>query len=154
MKRGFTLLEILIVIIIIAVLATLAFNQYTLTVEKSRGAEIKTVFGHLRGMCAANFMEEGDTDNCTSAGMNIGTVGDQIPGPTAADCRGTHFFWYTSTVTGNDGHDVTFEATRCITGSNGKATWPDANAVLLVVDYDEGGSDVWTNPVPPSTLKY
>lgn len=48
MKKGFTLLELIIVIIIIGVLATLATGQYIRVVEKARSAEGAYILGALR----------------------------------------------------------------------------------------------------------
>ncbi len=46
--KGFTLLEVLMVVIIIGVLATLAIPQYTKTVEKARATEAYSNIGTLR----------------------------------------------------------------------------------------------------------
>ncbi len=47
-KKGFTLLEVLIVVIIIGILASIALPQYTITIEKSKSAEAATNIGSLR----------------------------------------------------------------------------------------------------------
>ncbi len=47
-KKGFTLLEVLMVVIIIGVLATLAIPQYTKTVEKARASEAYSNLGTIR----------------------------------------------------------------------------------------------------------
>ena len=49
MKKGFTLLELLIVVIIIGILASIAIPQYTKTLLKARTAEAMTNLGVLRG---------------------------------------------------------------------------------------------------------
>ncbi|MBU0504178.1 MAG: prepilin-type N-terminal cleavage/methylation domain-containing protein, partial [Candidatus Omnitrophica bacterium] len=48
MKRGFTLLELMIVIIIVGVLATLGITQYQTAIERARGAEARQVISQLR----------------------------------------------------------------------------------------------------------
>jgi len=47
-KKGFTLLELLIVVIIIGILATVALPQYTTTIEKARSAEAVINVGAIR----------------------------------------------------------------------------------------------------------
>ena len=47
-NRGFTLLEVLMVVIIIGILATLAIPQYTKTVEKARASEAYSNLGSIR----------------------------------------------------------------------------------------------------------
>jgi len=47
-KKGFTLLEVLIVVIIIGVLAAIALPQYVNTIEKARSAEATSNIGALR----------------------------------------------------------------------------------------------------------
>jgi len=47
-KKGFTLLEVLIVVIIIGILASIALPQYIATIEKSKSAEAATNVGSIR----------------------------------------------------------------------------------------------------------
>ena len=67
-KKGFTLLEILVVIIIIGILATLALPQYMKTTKKARAGEAVSNIGSLRGALLRYYQEhdkfpEGSSDD-------------------------------------------------------------------------------------------
>ncbi len=66
-KRGFTLLEILVVIIIIGILATLALPQYMKTTRKARAGEAVSNIGSLRGALIRYYQEY---DNFPAAGIS------------------------------------------------------------------------------------
>jgi len=64
-KKGFTLLEIIVVIIIIAVLAALALPRLTSTVDYSRNVEATRAFQAIRGsMERCGLRESNDFDEC------------------------------------------------------------------------------------------
>ena len=48
MKKGFTLIEVLIVVIILGILATIAIPQFAKTVERSRNGEATTIIGAIQ----------------------------------------------------------------------------------------------------------
>ena len=101
MKKGFTLLELIIVIIVVGILASLGFGQYTQTIEKGRAAEARSILGTLRTLQAAYQLENGSY-TAVIANLGIANV------PTA--CAGTHYFNYTCATTG------TCTANRCTAG--------------------------------------
>ena len=101
MKRGFTLLELIIVIMIVGILATIGFSQYAKVVERGRISEARFILGSLRTAEVAYNLEYG---NYTS------TMGDlAVEVPTA--CTATHYFSYAA-----DGAAGTSTATRCQAG--------------------------------------
>jgi len=83
LKKGFTLLELIIVIVILGVLASLGITQYTKVVEKGRTAEARMILGQLRTAQRAYYLEHSsytDIDNLS------------VEAPTS--CKHTHFFYY------------------------------------------------------------
>jgi prepilin-type N-terminal cleavage/methylation domain-containing protein len=121
MKRGFTLLELIVVIIIIGILATLGFTQYTQVIEKGRSAEAKALLGNIRTA------EIGyNTENGTYGAIANLPVG----APTA--CTTTNYFSYAAAAGVTTG-----TATRCTSG--GKV--PTGPTYSILVDYTTG---VWS----------
>jgi len=102
--KGFTLIELMIVIIIIGVLATIGIVQYQAAVEKSRGAEAKSILGSLSTQCAAMWMEYGGTTNYCDNTNITGPAG--VP----TTCGTTHWFRYSLTPLVNG---TLINATRC-----------------------------------------
>ncbi len=142
MKKGFTLLELIIVIIILGVLATLGFQQYQKAVEKSRGAEARQVLGQIRTEAIAHRTEYGSLDASTGgpafspAEAGIGGAADQIP----SGCVGTHYFFYGVAVGGPAA--VTGTATRC-TGGAGKVPSATVAHTLTLTSDLAGGLETW-----------
>ena len=100
MKRGFTLIELIVVIIIVGILASVGMTQYTKVVEKGRAAEARLILGSLRTAEIAENVENGAYT--TVAGLGVAA-------PTS--CTTTHYFSYScASATG------TCTATRCTTG--------------------------------------
>ena len=56
MKKGFTLLELIIVIIILGILATIGVSQYQGTIEKGREAEARSILGSMRTAMVAELV--------------------------------------------------------------------------------------------------
>lgn len=139
-KKGFTLLELLIVIIIIGVLATLGLMQYQTVVEKSRGAEARQVLSTLRSSCAAIWIRDGSTVNClggAAGGLGLSTSGTIVVGeiPGAGGCWNSNYFSYTIPAAGaGAGNTITFTADRCT--ATGKApNTVGAKSLSLAIDY-------------------
>jgi prepilin-type N-terminal cleavage/methylation domain-containing protein len=111
MKKGFTLLELIVVIIIIGILGSIGFTQYARVVEKGRVAEAKVVLGQVRGSQESYKLE---------MGVYAAVIGDLTVG-VPSSCTVTHYFQYSTDAT-------TGTATRCSAG--GKT--PNASATYTV----------------------
>jgi len=132
-KKGFTLLELIVVIVILGILATLATTQYTKMVEKSRGAEARMALGVIRTNQAAMRLQNGSVSTTASdAG-----IGSDYP----AGCTTTHYFQYTMSA-GASSNTFTATATRCTTGGK-TPNATTAGIITLVTNFDTG-ADTWT----------
>ena len=101
MKKGFTLVELIIVIIVVGILASVGMTQYTKVVEKGRAAEARMVLGTLRSAEISEYTENG-------AYVVVGSLGVSAP----ESCLSTHFFSY-ACVAGTGA----CTATRCGVGA-------------------------------------
>lgn len=134
MKRGFTLIELVVVLIIVAILGTLGLTQYTRMIEKARGAEAKNILGTIRQLAAAYYMEWGSAASLTPAMVGIGGTGG-VP----SDClQISHYFSYIISPAANS---VTITATRCTAG--GKLPVGPAGTLILTSTLDTG-ADAWS----------
>jgi len=78
MKKGFTLLELIIVIIIVGILATLGFVQYASVIERGRFAEARANLGTLRQLQVARNEDPMHGDYGTLADLGSGLPGSAI----------------------------------------------------------------------------
>jgi len=145
MKKGFTLIELIVVIVIIGILATLGFSQYQRMLERARGAEARSVLGGIRTQAAAVWIARTGTSipagSLVATNLGMGSDLGQIPTAcAAAGSSPSYFFAYTIAQNGsNDGFTAT--ATRCT--QNGKSpVGPAADTLTLTTNFTNG-TDVW-----------
>ncbi|MFH1479613.1 MAG: prepilin-type N-terminal cleavage/methylation domain-containing protein [Candidatus Omnitrophota bacterium] len=120
-KKGFTLLELLVVVIIIGILASMVGPQYSKAVEKSRWAEAVTNIGTLRGAVDRHWYETGtieedpsklDVDNPNLQNDKLFTyaINDNGDGT-------TRVYDVTATRIGGTGYTMTWNQTSSVDGS-------------------------------------
>ncbi len=114
MRKGFTLLELLIVIIIIGVLAVIALTQFADLSERARTGEAKEV---INGIRTAQAVHREDTGGYAGSFTDLEQY---IATPPTDNCANSHWFRYVLSNSSCDGVTGTpcysVSATRCTSG--------------------------------------
>jgi type IV pilus assembly protein PilA len=117
-KKGFTLIELMIVVAIIGILAAIAIPNFMTYQCKAKQSEAKSILGSIRTAQEAYYAEHSNYAASLDA-MKFTTKG-------GGD--------YTYSITANDATDFTAQATGTINGTedtwtvNSEAEWTEGNA--------------------------
>ena len=90
-KKGFTLIELMVVVLIVAVLAAILVPMLTARLEAARWAEAKSGCGSLATSIRAMYAEQGEEDFIAST--------DPLTYMTESDLRGKYFSYVDYTIT-------------------------------------------------------
>lgn len=135
-ERGFTLLELLMVVVILAILAAIAVPQYMKVVEKSRMSEAVSLLAQVRGAESRYFAQ---------FGTYVTTLAELDFNPESLDVVGTKFFNY-SVVAGPGGIASGFQARAARdTALAYNAAASDCNPAGYTITLDETGVMTGTN---------
>jgi prepilin-type N-terminal cleavage/methylation domain-containing protein len=128
MRRGFTLLELVVVIIIISILASVALGNYSKIVERSRQSEAYANLAQIRKLQVA-FMQENNTYT-TLTNLNSYYAAGLPPENTISS---SYYFKYSCEPTTTK----TCAATRCLSTESCK-TPGYSSAYMVNVSLDNG----------------
>ncbi len=124
-KKGFTLLELLVVVIIVGILASIAIPQYVKITEKSRASEARSILGTIRTAEAA-FFQQNNVYTLTIANLDIDDP-NAVPG--------VHYFSYAVTAMDNAAVPPTFTAIATRYTANGRnPNWTGVGAYTITMD--------------------
>jgi len=128
--KGFTLLELIVVIIIIGILATLGLTQYSNVVESTRLTEAKVRLGFMRTLTYEYYLKNGSLQNMTNA---------DIGAEAACSPDKYYLYWLANISPATAG----IGAERCMGGSGGKPPPAPRHYILLLFVTPSTGTNVW-----------
>ena len=125
-NRGFTLIELMIVVVIVAILAVIVFPSYTRQVQKARRAQAKADLTEL-----ATGLEREFTNNRSFSGYTLGFTTSPRDGNVVAyniaGVIGTNAYVLTATAAGPQASDLCGNLTLDQTGARTHTTGDDAD---------------------------
>ncbi len=112
-RKGFTLIELMIVVAVVAILTTIAYPAYTSHIQRGKLGEAFAELGRTRVLMEQYYQ---DNRNYGSSGSGCGGTTSPILTGTTTNIAGTQYFGYKCswTVTGdtaNSGSNQAFEIT-------------------------------------------
>ncbi|MBN1974833.1 MAG: pilin [Sedimentisphaerales bacterium] len=91
-RKGFTLVELMVVILIVGILAAVAIPLMQGRIDKAKWSEANATAGTIRTAIRAYAAETSITTAQGLVGSNLGVAGTQSAlGFSATDCEGTYF---------------------------------------------------------------
>lgn len=97
-NRGFTLIELMIVVALVAILASIAYPAYTEHVRSSRRADAKAMLNEVAQWMERTMTESGSYDKAAD-GSAISTGNASIPAGMRDSPRGTANIYYNLSIT-------------------------------------------------------
>ncbi len=111
-RRGFTLIELMVVILIVGILAAVAIPLMRGRIDAAKWSEGKAIMGTIATALRAYGAEKGDTGNWPPSQVDLGFVAGDLAGTYFNDGDITWAAAYDSTVTPSLTYTITATSTK------------------------------------------
>ena len=142
-RKGFTLVELMIVILIVAILAAVAIPLMTGRIDAAKWSEAKASMGTIATALRGYYAEKG-CDSTVPPSMTSGNAG--FIGVTTNDLDGTNYTANAYTLAAATCTPATGKVTftiNCVADDSGRAAAPTTPASMQLI---EGGSGAYFTP--------
>ncbi len=138
-NKGFTLIELIIVIIIVGILATVGLNQYTAIIERGRAGEARSNLAVMRKLANEYYLKNGTLVGMTNADVGMGSGQGSIP---SSCVTSSYFYYYIVDYYAASGY-VGMRGRRCESGGKPPNAVVDSGYLIQADYYPGTGSVSW-----------
>jgi len=151
MKKGFTLVELLVVVLIIGILAAVALPQYNKAVRKSRLAAVQTTLNALMKGVDLYILENGYEEVSFIGSTRNAELAVEIPFTEEGEIWGVTKEGAWTAYCTSESCAVRLLTSTAADGTDSNNTWLDKNEMMWLKKPDTGTWQLWTiRPGKPS----